>query len=1031
MSRLALYFLGTPRIERDDEIISLSHHKALALLAYLAVTRQRHTRQALAALLWPDYDPADARAEVRRMIWVLNKSLGPGWLEVDRQTIMLEPQPDLWMDVDDFRDRAEASRNHVHLTGEHCPDCLQSLMAAVALARGDFLAGFTLADSPDFDTWQTFETESLRRELSIVLERLVEFFIQSGDTTAGEPAISYARRWLALDPLHEPAHRQLMRLYCWAGQPAAALQQYQNCARVLETDLGVAPSTETNALFEAIKANRLTFPANRAAKTRLKTSSILQAAIPDAVRANHTPLLNPALADSLALPIHNLPVQATPFIGRKTTLDDLQQRLDNPAGRLITIIGPGGIGKTRLSLALAEKQIQPATAFTDGVYFISLAPIASPDTLVQTIAEGLDFPLSSVEEPATQLLTYLRHKQMLLVLDNFEHVLDGATLVSHILQTAAGVNVVVTSRERLNLAHETLWPVNGLNFAELTSVADALSCDAVRLFVQRARQVRPAFELRAEDLPHLKHILQAVWGMPLAIELAAAWLNMLSVAEIAAELSHGLDLLESELRDVPDRHRSMRLVFDRSWQRLTAEEQSLFKTLSVFRGSFSHEAVRQITGASLRVLAGLVNKSLLTSRPETGRYELHELLRQYAGEKLAADDLELNLLAHQAHATYYAALMQQSWTDLRSAKQQTALAALELDIENIRTAWRYRLAERNNAELLKFMDSFWMIHDIRGWHQAAIALFREAAEQMHLLTGDEVALVVRGKALGYESYYTGIIGNPERGLVLAQEAIDLLSPLNQPEALSYVFYCAALSNLYLGRAEWVFDVAEQLRQICQKTGDRWAGATALNFLATALITQHQYAEAKQLIDRAFEIFSQDIGEYFGRSWAALIQGRIALALGAYDEAKVYYHRSLSAAQVLNYRRTTQQSYDNLGDVAFHQGELAQAETYFRLSLEVSEETGQAREMVAMLYDLARVWAAQNQKSEAVELVAVVLCHPLSNLPLLLRTEGTTLYETAERFRAQLEADLEPQIYQAAWVKGQAQPIEAVVARLLR
>ena len=233
MSRLALYFLGAPRLELDGEVISLSHHKAVALLAYLGVTRQQHTRQALAALLWPDYNSARALGEVRRMIWVINKNLGQGWLKVDRQTVTLPPQPGLWLDIERFRELLAAAQPHDHPSGQVGPACLNPLTEAVALARGDFLAGFTVPNNPEFDTWQTFEAESLRRELTGALKRLVQLLIQSGERSS-EQTINYARRWLALDPLHEPAHRQLMQLYAWAGQPAAALQQYQSCRRLLE-----------------------------------------------------------------------------------------------------------------------------------------------------------------------------------------------------------------------------------------------------------------------------------------------------------------------------------------------------------------------------------------------------------------------------------------------------------------------------------------------------------------------------------------------------------------------------------------------------------------------------------------------------------------------------------------------------------------------------------------------------------------------------------------------------------------------------
>jgi predicted ATPase/DNA-binding SARP family transcriptional activator len=1018
MSRLALHVLGPPRIELDGQAISLSHQKAVALLVYLGVTRQRHTRQALAALLWPDYDPAGARGEVRRMVWVLNKSLGQGWLEVNRQTVMLPPQPDLWLDIDRFQGLLAATQSHGHPPSEACPACLEPLTAAVALARGDFLAGFSLADSPDFDTWQAFEAESLRRELAGALERLVQLLMQRHETLRNQ-AVNYARRWLALDPLNEPAHRQLMRLYVWAGQPAAAIQQYQACVRVLVDDLGVPPTAETTALYEAIKANRLPPPTGVAEQWRVEVTAIS------------------ALSPTPAIPPHHLPSQATPFIGRETALDGLQQRLADPEVRLITIIGPGGIGKSRLALALAERQLrprppatQPATSFADGVYFISLAPISSAETIAQTIAEGVAFALSSAEEPAVQLLTYLRHKQMLLVLDNFEHLLAGSELVSQILQAAAGVKILITSRERLNLANETLWPISGLNFAKLASVDEALAYDAVRLFMQRARLVRPDFALRAEELPHLERILQAVWGMPLAIELAASWLNMLSMAEIASELSHSLDLLESELRDTPGRHRSMRLVFDRSWERLDAEQQVLFKTLAIFRGGFTREAARQVTGASLRMLAGLVNKSLLTSQPDTGRYELHELLRQYALEQLASDPAA-KAAAQQAHAAYYAAFMQQSWADLRSSQQQAALAELEQDIENIRGAWRYWLAERNSAELLKFMDSFWFVHEIRGWHHAGIALFAEAAAQPRPVPGDDAAMLVRGKALGYAGYYTGIVGNPERGWALSQAALAIIRPLEQPEALEYALLSAALNSVYLGDLNRLYEAAQEWGQIGQAIGDRWGTAMSFNFLTTALSGRQGLAEGREKIDLSLQIFGQEIGEYLGLTWAALVRGQLALRQGAYAEAKTFFERSLNAAQALNYRRTTQQSYDNLGDVAFYLGEVEQAERYFRLSLEVSEETGQTREMLGTLYDLARVWAAQGNQAEAVEVLAVVLHHPLSILPLFLRTEGTILREAAERFRSSLEADLAPETYQAAWARGLALQLEAVVANLLR
>ncbi len=1024
MSGLTLHFLGTPRIELDGAPVSISHSKAVALLAYLAVTQKRFTREALAALLWPDYDPAGARGEVRRMVWVLNKSLGKGWLVADRQTVKLPPQADLWLDVDHFRQLLAAGQHHDHPVSKVCPACLEPLTEAVALVRGDFLAGLPPTASPEFEAWQLYESETLRRELAGALERLVQLHLP-GVAEGNEQAIAYARRWLALDPLHEPARRQLMQLYAWTGQPAAAIRQYQECVRLLGEELGVSPSVETTALYEAIKTNRLPPPAG-AAELRYMQAALVSPASPGP-----------------SVPPHNLPVQATPFIGRTTDLADLDQRLADSDVRLITITGPGGIGKTRLALALAERQIQarpqllqpapvePGYHFSDGIYFVSLAPISSTDFIAQAIAEGLNFPLSTGEAPEVQLLDYLRTRQMLLVLDNFEHLLAGAGLVSDIIQTAPKVKILVTSRERLNLAEEIVWNVSGLGFAELKTMEDALTYEAVQLFIQSARRVRADFALRATDLPDLNRLLQVLQGMPLAIELAAAWLNMFSVAEISAEIYQSLDLLETKLRNVPDRHRSIRAVFAHSWNRLTEEEQVLFKALSVFRGGFTRQAAQQVTGASLRTLAGLVNKSLLISHPDIGRYEIHELLRQYAQEQLANDDPQTSLAVRQAHAVYYAGLMERGWADLRSSKQKVALAEIEQDIENIRAAWRYRLAEKNSAELLKFMDSFWLVYDVRGWHHAGIELFEEAADQLHPASGDDAATLVHAKALGYIGYYTGIVGNAEQGLALSKKAIALICPLNQPEALLYALETIALNELYLGKFDQVVEIAQELDRIGEEIGDRWGETISLNFLATALAGQQKLVEAREKADKALQIFDQEICEYFGLTWAALVRGLVAITAGAYKEAKPFYERSLKAAQALNYRRTTQQSYDNLGDVAFYLGEVEQADQYFRRSLRVSEETGQKRAMVTTLYDIANVWAVQGKKVQGLELVAVVLHHPLSELHLFLRTEGTPLKEAAERLRAELEADLEPETYQAAWNRGRALQLEEVVAGLLR
>ena len=418
----------------------------------------------------------------------------------------------------------------------------------------------------------------------------------------------------------------------------------------------------------------------------------------------------------------NLPAEPTPFVGRRHELGEIIKQLEET--RLLTLTGPGGIGKTRLALRTA---VEIADEFEHGCCFVSLAPLRSVEPLIQTIAEGLKFPLATHEDPRRQLHRYLRKRQLLLVMDNFEHLLEGAEIVSEILQAAPAVKILATSRERLNLQSETILIVGGMDIPGRVELEDPLKFDSVSLFVQSARKVRPGYDPALDELGQIAEICQIVQGMPLAIELAAAWLHILNVGEIIEELEAGLDILATEVRDAPERHRSIHAVFNHSWSMLGQNDQQIFMRLSVFRGGFTREAARQVAGASLQQLAGLVNKSFLSHDPGSGRLKIHELLRQYAQEQLSKTP-QTSLSAQEAHAAYYAEFMGKRWEDLKDERQMLALAEIEADIENVRAAWGYYLGQRNAPRMKLFIHSFREVYWVRGWNHAGMELFAEAAE---------------------------------------------------------------------------------------------------------------------------------------------------------------------------------------------------------------------------------------------------------------------------------------------------------------
>lgn len=389
------------------------------------------------------------------------------------------------------------------------------------------------------------------------------------------------------------------------------------------------------------------------------------------------------LPPSAAFPQHNLPAQPTRFIGRQQELDQIGQQLATPDVRLLTILGPGGMGKTRLAL---ETAAQALPAFADGVCFVPLAPVQEPERLAASILEALSVP-ANVEDLVDSLGHYLRQKKLLLVLDNFEQLLPAAANLSRILSAAPWVKLLVTSRERLNLQEEWLYPLQGLTFpggdGEKTGPATYSAPD---LFAERMQQVQPGFSLSGENWEWTVRICRLVGGMPLGLELAASWGELLSCRQIAEEIERSLDFLESDARNLIDRHRSMRAVFASSWRRLSSQEQAVLRKLSIFRAGFEREAAEIVAGASLPLLLGLVRKSLL-HRNGDGRFEVHELLRQFAAQQLVEADEEETVAA--AHAAYYVSFLHHRYTLMGSWCAASIASILARIVPPSQKAWRY------------------------------------------------------------------------------------------------------------------------------------------------------------------------------------------------------------------------------------------------------------------------------------------------------------------------------------------------------
>ena len=513
--------------------------------------------------------------------------------------------------------------------------------------------------------------------------------------------------------------------------------------------------------------------------------------------------------------------------------------------------------------------------------------------------------------------------------------------------------------------------------------------------------------------------------MPLAIVLAAAWIDTLSVDEIAAEIEKSIDLLETEKRDVPNRQRSVRAVIESSWNQVDASAQNLLKSLSVFRGGFTRTAAQEAAGASLRGLSQLVDKALLRRDPDTGRYSIHELLRQYAEEqlKLSADE---ERPAHENHAKYFAGFMKTRGDFMHDQRQKAAFLEIDADLDNIRLAWNYWTKKQDAHRLLEFIEAMWVFFETRGAFTPAIQFFGEAASK---LVSDEPEIVcTRAQLQARQAWFTALIGLPEQGLQMAQESLNTLRRYNVQDITVTAYSCVTINAIFMNRLEIVIQAMDEMMARANRTGDDWERGLALTWGAFTFLVRQQIDDATQIGQESLAIFEK-LDNPFGSSVASgLLLGAISMAVRDFDTAKIHFLRGVKAAEEINYLRMLQVSNDNLGTLALLEKDIPQAEQFFLKSLLISQECGQTREILASLRDLASVYIAQGNLDGALKLLAVVLKHPSSDQNSLNRPER--LRDEAEKLRAQIESQSDPLLYQSAWEAGQKNNLADVVAQIL-
>ena len=994
MAELVFSLLGQLQITHHRlGAISLTNRKAIGLLAYLLTESDSpHTREFLLGLLWPDLPTAAAQNNLRVTWAQLQKTLGTSasdeqpHLIGDRLALRFNPLSDHELDVTRFRALTDACRVHQHPDQETCSECAVRLTEALDLVHGEFLEEFSLANCLQFDEWLLTQRQHIHMQVVSALEQLAAFHERAGQLAEAERTI---RRLLDYDPLSEPAYRQLMRVLAQVDQRSAALDVFETCRRVLATELGVAPAVETVTLAEQIRA--------------------------------HAPVESRATQAGL-------PPVLTRFLGRQQESARLVDLLSRRTVRLVTLTGPGGVGKTRLAIEVARRM---AGVFAQDMCFVELAGVVDSSAVDDAVAAALRLPTDTGRSTTGAIVDYLRDKTMLLVLDNCEHLVKTcARLVETLCRDAASLTVLATSRVPLQLAEEHVvrlepFAAPTISAVEPLTVTDSLNFDSVQLFADRAAQSLLTFTLTDANVAAVARICQQLDGIPLAIEIAAAQTRALPVEAIADRLGQRFGWLNKRAADGLSRQRTLQTLIDWSYELLSDQERSVFRQLAVFAGGWTLEAAEAVSASGKScavVLAELVDHSLVVfgADAERRRYSIHETIRQFAQAELRGSDYEPETL--ERHARYYAELVS------RAAQKQDARTFIERlqtvkdDHDNLRRAFEWLLAHDGEQALALVAQlgtdlNFW---ELGGFFQEGRRWLQRVLEG----TQESVSLQ-RGHAVLAAADLSSAISDFDYGLQCARQAQQVFQELGDQrgEIDARLKYCE-LANLAGDHANIQAQAEETLR-VAERIAYPAGVAKAKLVLGTITAYAGDFQAAYAYVMPSIAVW-RELQRPFDLA-AAL--NRLSSVLGALGEHKADELALLECRDIyqsLGYMRGVATATQNLGAKAYEKGDYVRARALICEGLRIRRELGLQRGYAYSFEFIADVDVIEKRYERAVQLFAAA-----ETLRVRIGAPVEQVNVKAnEDALARLRAQLGDTVFELEWAKGARMTTEQAIVLAL-